>query len=111
MILKWSRKFLPARPKQSHKGTFGKILVLGSSINYCGAVLLAARAAYRAGSGLVTVGVTDPVYSVIAGQLPEATWIILPGDLGNISEDAVNIIHKQIKDYDAILLGPGLGIE
>ena len=85
-------------------------MILGSSSNYCGAVLLSARAAYRTGSGLVTVGVTDPVYSVIAGQLPEATWIILPGDFGNISEDAVSIIHKQIKDYDAILLGPGLGL-
>jgi NAD(P)H-hydrate epimerase len=73
-------------------------------------VLLAARAAYRTGSGLVTVGVTEPVYAVDAGQLPEATWMILPGDFGNITEDAVAIIHKEIKDYDAILLGPGLGL-
>lgn len=103
-------RILPARPRQSHKGTFGKVLILGSSINYCGAVLMAAKAAYRTGSGLVTVGVTEPVYSVIAGQLPEATWIILPGDLGNITEDAINIIQKQVNDFDAILIGPGLGV-
>ena len=101
---------IPQRAKNSHKGTFGKILVVGSSINYCGAILLSAEAAYRSGSGLVTVGVTDPVYNVIAGQLPEATWVILPGDMGSITEDAVNILLKEIEKSDAVLLGPGLGV-
>jgi NAD(P)H-hydrate epimerase len=101
---------LPIRSNNSHKGTYGKVLVVGSSINYCGAVLLAAKAAYRSGSGLVTLGVTEPVYNVIAGQLPEATWVLLPGDMGDITEDAVNILLNEFAKSDAVLLGPGLGV-
>jgi NAD(P)H-hydrate epimerase len=101
---------LPIRSNNSHKGTYGKVLVVGSSINYCGAVLLAAKAAYRSGSGLVTLGVTEPVYNVIACQLPEATWVLLPGDMGDITEDAVNILINEFAKSDAVLLGPGLGV-
>jgi hydroxyethylthiazole kinase-like uncharacterized protein yjeF len=104
------KRILPIRSNNSHKGTFGKVLVVGSSINYCGAVLLSAKAAYRSGAGLVTLGVTEPVYSVIAGQLPEATWVLLPGDMGDITEDAVNILLNEFAKSDAVLLGPGLGI-
>ncbi len=104
------QKVVPMRSNNSHKGTFGKVLVVGSSINYCGAVLLAAKAAYRSGSGLVTVGVTEPVYNAIAGQLPEATWVLLPGDMGDITEDAINILLNEFAKSDAVLLGPGLGV-
>ena len=104
------KRILPMRSNNSHKGTFGKILCVGSSINYCGAILLSAKAAYRSGAGLVTLGVTEPVYSVIAGKLPEATWVLLPGDMGDITEDAVNILLNEFTKSDAVLLGPGLGI-
>ncbi len=103
-------RILPIRSNNSHKGTFGKILCVGSSINYCGAILLSAKAAYRSGAGLVTLGVTEPVYSIIAGQLPEATWVLLPGDMGDITEDAVKILLNEFEKSDAVLLGPGLGI-
>jgi NAD(P)H-hydrate epimerase len=105
-----ARKVIPARSNNSHKGSFGKVLVIGSSINYCGAVLLSAKAAYRSGSGLVTLGVTEPVYSVIAGHLPEATWVLVPGDMGDITEDAVNILLNEFAKSDAVLIGPGLGV-
>jgi ADP-dependent NAD(P)H-hydrate dehydratase / NAD(P)H-hydrate epimerase len=104
------KRILPGRSNNSHKGTFGKVLVVGSSINYCGAVLLSAKAVYRSGSGLVTLGVTESVYNVIAGQLPEATWILLPGDMGDITEDATNILLNEFAKSDAVLLGPGLGV-
>ncbi len=105
-----AKKILPVRSNNSHKGTFGKVLMIGSSINYCGAVLLSAKAGYRSGAGLVTLGVTEPVYSVIAGQLPEATWVLLPGDMGDLTEDAVNILLNEFAKTDAVLLGPGLGV-
>ncbi len=103
-------RILPVRPNNSHKGSFGKVLVVGGSINYCGSVLLSAEAAYRSGSGLVTLGVTESVYSAIAGQIPEATWTLLPGDMGCITERAVNIILDLNTAYDCVLLGPGLGV-
>jgi hypothetical protein len=48
---------LPARPVDGHKGAFGSALVVAGSVNYTGAAHLAGAAAYRAGAGLVTLGV------------------------------------------------------
>ena len=69
---------LPERPLDSHKGTFGTALIAAGSVNYTGAVLLAGEAAYRAGAGLVTLAVPAPVHAALAGQFPEATWVLLP---------------------------------
>ena len=46
---------VPARPVRSHKGTFGKLLVIAGSVDYAGAALLVCNAAGRAGAGLVTL--------------------------------------------------------
>jgi len=69
---------LPRRPRDAHKGTFGRALVVAGSLNYTGAVYLAGAAAYRIGVGLVTLAVAAPLQAILAGQLPEATWLILP---------------------------------
>ena len=75
---------LPERDLDSHKGTFGTALIAAGSINYTGAALLAGMAAYRSGAGLVTMAVPGPLHVMLAGQLPGATWILLPHDMGNI---------------------------
>jgi len=69
---------LPERPLDSHKGTFGTALIAAGSVNYTGAALLAGEAAYRSGAGLVTLAVPSPLHGVLAGQFPEATWVLLP---------------------------------
>ena len=46
---------LPDRPRDGHKGTFGRTLVIGGSRSYVGATVLACSGAYRAGAGLVTL--------------------------------------------------------
>ncbi len=70
------RKLLPNRPLQAHKGTFGTALVVAGSINYTGAALLAGKAAYRIGAGLVQMGIPGPLYAALAGNFAEATWIL-----------------------------------
>lgn len=105
------RKWLKPRPRSAHKGTFGRVLIIGGSINYPGAPILAGQGAYRAGAGLVTLAVPPTVYSATVSMLPEATWIVLPEDLGVISSDAVEIVLAEATRYDSLVVGPGLGRE
>ncbi|MBN2306125.1 MAG: NAD(P)H-hydrate dehydratase [Anaerolineae bacterium] len=102
---------LPERPRDSHKGTFGKAMVVAGSLNYIGAPVLAGHAAYRVGTGLVTVGAPQVIVPTLAGMLMEATWVLLPHNMGVLNEAAVRVLRKEIAEYDALLVGPGLGRE
>lgn len=105
------RSFLPLRPPDAHKGTFGTVLVVAGSINYTGAALLAGKSAFRAGAGLVTLAVPVPLHSSLAGHFPEATWLLLPHELGVIASGAASVIHKHLGRPTAMLIGPGFGME
>ena len=102
---------LPERPRDAHKGTFGAALVVAGSVNYAGAAYLAAAGAYRVGAGLVTVGAPGGIHSVLATLLPEATWLILPSDMGVISAGGAGVLQDALSRTDALLLGPGWGTE
>jgi hydroxyethylthiazole kinase-like uncharacterized protein yjeF len=102
---------LPERPLDSHKGTFGTALIAAGSVNYTGAVLLAGEAAYRIGAGLVTLAVPAPLHGTLAGRFPEATWVLLPHELGVISRDASDVFAKNLERATALLIGPGFGTE
>ena len=102
---------LPGRPADSHKGTFGTALIAAGSINYTGAALLAGKAAYRVGTGLVQMAVPGPVHTALAGHLPEATWVLLPQEMGVIAEPAAGVLLKNLERATALLVGPGLGSE
>lgn len=100
---------LPERELDSHKGTFGSALIAAGSLNYTGAALLAGNAAYRVGAGLVTLAIPEPLHAALAGQLPEATWVLLPHEAGFISENAAATLLNYVHRASAFLLGPGLG--
>jgi len=99
---------LPARPLDAHKGTFGRVLIVAGSVNYVGAPVLAARAAYRSGAGLVTLAVPSPIAPSLATLLPEATYLPLPNDLGVLAPQAVPLIAERLNAYEALLIGPGI---
>ncbi len=103
--------WVPARPKNAHKGTFGRALIVAGSINYPGAAALAALGAYRVGTGLVTLAVPAPVQLMLASQVPEATWIVLPDELGVIAENATDVLVNELENSQAMLIGPGFGQE
>ncbi len=105
------RRLLPKRPLQAHKGTFGTALIVAGSINYPGAAYLAGEASYRIGTGLVKMAVPGPIFSALAGQFPEATWLVLPHDLGVIQSNAATVIQQNLDKVTALLLGPGWGKE
>jgi NAD(P)H-hydrate epimerase len=104
-------ELLPERPLDGHKGTFGTAFIVAGSVNYTGAALLSGKAAYRSGAGLVQMGVPNPVYSALAGQFPEATWVLLPHQTGVIARNAVEVLLKNIDRATALLIGPGFGTE
>ena len=105
------RALLPARPRDSHKGTFGRALIVAGSLNYTGAAYLAGAAAARVGAGLVTLAVPSPLYPVLAAQLPEATWVLLAHEMGVISGPAVEMVRLEYPKTQALLVGPGFGQE
>ncbi|GAB4504686.1 MAG: bifunctional ADP-dependent NAD(P)H-hydrate dehydratase/NAD(P)H-hydrate epimerase [Anaerolineales bacterium] len=102
---------LPARPLDAHKGTFGTALIVAGSASYTGAAMLAGKAAYRAGAGLVTLAVPAMLHGALAGQFPEATWVLLPHERGGIAREAAESLPKQFERATALLLGPGFGLE
>ena len=106
----WVRNVLPPRPMDAHKGTFGTTLIAAGSTNYTGAALLAGLAAYRSGAGLVTLAVPEILHSALAGQLPEATWLLLPHEKGAIAASAYQVIRDHLKQVDALLFGCGIGL-
>jgi len=105
------RAWRPPRPRDAHKGTFGRVLVIAGSINYPGAAALAGEAAYRVGAGLVTLAVPSLLQGMLAPQIPEATWLLLPHEMGAISEDAAAVLEPELVKCQAILLGPGFGLD
>lgn len=107
----WVRKELPFRPRNANKGTFGTTMIIGGSVNYTGAVLLAGKSAYLSGSGLVRLAVPGSIHTAIAGSLVEVTWVILPHEVGVISETAVDVVYKNMEKVSCLLIGPGIGLE
>ena len=100
---------LPDRPVDSHKGDFGKVLLLCGSKGYTGAGVLAAMGALRTGAGLVYLGVPEDVYSITASKLLEPIVLPLPCDNGRLSMNAEEEISRLLADKDAVLIGPGIG--
>ncbi|MBA7608055.1 Bifunctional NAD(P)H-hydrate repair enzyme Nnr [subsurface metagenome] len=106
----WARSVLPKRPLGANKGTFGKVLVVAGSINYIGAAYLACSGAIRVGAGLVTLATMASLQPILASKMAEVTYLTLPeSSAGIISPQAARLIHRELSNYDVLLLGCGLG--
>ena len=97
------------RPTDGHKGTFGKVLIIGGSTGFSGAVALAGKAALRSGAGLVRVAVPQSIQPVVAGLEPCYTTIGLSEENGQLSSKAVTELARHLPDNDIVALGPGAG--
>ena len=101
--------FLPERPANSHKGMYGKILLLCGSRGYTGAAALAAMGALRSGAGLVYLAVPESIYEIEATKLTEPVIFPLADAGGTYSAEAVAQVISLLQGKDAVLLGPGMG--
>ena len=86
------------RVKDSHKGTYGKVLLVAGSKGMAGAACLAGLGACRTGAGLVTFAVPEPLFPIVQTYLPEG--ICISRKPGKIDYD----------QYDSVILGPGIGV-
>jgi NAD(P)H-hydrate epimerase len=101
---------LPRRRRDTHKGDYGRALVVAGSVGYTGAPVLAARAAACVGAGLVSLGVPEAVYAIAAGKCDEEMVFPLPCTRqGGLADEAVWPILERLGACDVCLIGPGLG--
>ncbi len=102
---------LSLRKADSHKGDYGKILILAGSSRFSGAALLCAEAAMRSGAGLVTVGVPAGINAaLIKNKIKEVMTLPLPQTkTGGLSLAALPRIKVFLKQIDILVIGPGLG--
>ena len=100
---------LTIRPVDGHKGTFGKVLIVGGSVGFSGAPALAGKAALRSGAGLVRVAVPKSVQSIVATLEPCYTTIGLSESNGQLFAKAATELAKHLPDNDVVAFGPGIG--
>lgn len=91
--------FIKKRTEELHKGQCGKILIIAGSKGMAGAAVLSARGGLRSGAGLVRVSLPEELFPILQVGVPEATCVsrMLPPD--------------KLEEYQAIVIGPGLGDE
>ncbi len=94
------QKVIQARPADSHKGTFGRALLIGGLYPYGGAIIMAALATVNSGAGLVTVATERETIPALHSHLPEAMAF---------SIDDHSLLLTSLMKSDLVLIGPGLG--
>ena len=96
----------------SHKGSFGNVLVVGGHRRYVGAPVLAASAAYRVGAGLVTLAAPESVGRIAAAQLVEQVHAPLAESAeGGVAAGAAGAAREALGAASAAVIGPGLGTD
>jgi len=100
---------LPKRPRDSHKGHYGHLLVVGGSDGFAGAPALTALAALRAGAGLVSAVLPAGAAGPIAALAPEAMAHPLPCPRGELDSQAFRQWRPGLEAFDTLVAGPGLG--
>lgn len=93
-------KVIIERSRSSHKGDYGRLLLLGGTYPYGGAIIVAALAAVKSGAGLVTVGTDRENIPALHSHLPEAMAFALQDK---------QLLKEQLEKAEVVLLGPGLG--
>jgi NAD(P)H-hydrate epimerase len=102
------REIVPTRTADSHKGDYGRVLIVAGSRGRSGAAHLAALGALRSGAGLVTVATPRSVLPIVASMAPEyMTEPLDETESGTVDFAAVERILEM--DADVIAVGPGLG--
>ena len=87
------------RPRSSHKGDYGRLLLIGGTYPYGGAIIMAALGAVRSGAGLVTVATDKENIPALHSHLPEAMAFDL---------DDKQLLEQQLEKANVVLVGPGL---
>jgi NAD(P)H-hydrate epimerase len=101
---------LKAREKETHKGNYGKVLIVAGSRSMAGAAALASLAAYRTGSGIVKILTEEGNSAPLFSYVPEAIVPTFKRDLSQFDVEK-SCITDEIRWADVILIGPGMGTD
>jgi NAD(P)H-hydrate epimerase len=102
--------WIPPRPLDANKGTFGSVGILAGSAQYAGAAIMAARAALRCGCGLAHIFTTSENNLAYKCSLPEAITHIVPSRSPHwIDSTSSDAILEASQKFQALMIGPGLG--
>ena len=99
---------LPRRARESHKSTFGHLLLVAGSVGMAGAALIAARAALKSGVGLLTIACPASVVPILQLGAPGALCAPLPEEDGALSGAALDVLREELAGKTAVAVGPGL---
>lgn len=102
------RKVMKVRRKDSHKGDYGYVLIVGGSETFSGAPALAALSALRVGAGLSILAVPESVAGSIRAMSPDLVVYATPGS--HLNAEAMQLIFKLMSKVDSVVVGPGLGL-
>ena len=101
---------LPSRAIDSHKGSYGRAVLIGGSVGMSGAISLAGLGALRGGAGLVYLACPRSVWSAVAAIEPSYLTLPLPEDShGRLAVPSIPEIMAACQNADAVAIGPGLG--
>jgi NAD(P)H-hydrate epimerase len=101
--------YLPPRDPDSHKGDYGRALLIGGSRGMAGAIALAGRATLRSGAGLVTLAVPGSVQDLVASFEPSYMTHALADENGRIGSTAAEALNELAQSATVVAIGPGLG--
>ena len=104
------KQMLPYRVEDSHKGVYGRVVLVCGSSTYPGAAMIAAKSALRSGVGIVNLCTPERVTIPAVAVMPECTFTPLGSDEnGFITEDSLDAILKATERAGACVIGCGLG--
>ena len=93
------KKVIQPRALNGHKGEYGRLLLIGGTYPFGGAIIMAAMAAIYSGAGLVTVATDKENIPSLHAQLPEAMAFDIRDE---------KLLKEQVQKADVLLIGPGL---
>ena len=101
--------FLPNRPPDAYKNTFGKVLIIAGSTGLTGAATMASLSALRSGAGMVVLGIPERFNPILEEKVTEVMTTPLPEtDDGSIHSRAINFLDRWLQWSNVLALGPGL---
>lgn len=100
ITLKYVNTIVRERPEDIHKGQCGRVLIVAGSVGMAGAAVLSARGALKSGAGLVKIAAPFEIFNILQTAVPQATCM----DVSELTEGQPDI-------YDAVAIGPGLGVD
>ena len=105
------KTMLPNRPKNAHKGSAGRVVLVAGSCGYVGAAALSSFAAVKGGAGLVTLLTPEDAREILAIKLTEVMVKGLPAAENEaVPEEALEVVSEALEKADVLAIGPGFGV-